>query len=354
VTIREPAFLQQVKAARTFSTSAEAVLDLLRPVRGNRSMSDDSSHPFRGRHRSPAFRRVSHGLQMRRLDISAVEEHLRDLKAWRLVLPPDAVFTHVTGAWLYGWWLPQLPEHLPTFAATAATRRPRRAGLVCSRLDSVAVELRRHGLPVDSAGEVLLRAARDLALLDLVPMIDRAFACDDVTLKELETLTHSRRPGSRRLRRAVELCDGRSESAWESLLRIFHVVAGVAVEAQVDICDGSGAFVARADLVVVSTGDLHEYDGHVHDEPAQRAKDLRRGRRIQETGRVRRGFTASDLVTRPAVTMAEVMRAAGRPFDRRCLETWTTYLQESCLTPAGRRRLENRWLATRHWSQTPA
>src|SRR3954465_14930074 len=107
---------------------------------------------------------------MRQQSLSAVDEHLRDLRAWRLVLPPDAVFTHVTAASLYDWWLPRLPEHVPTFAATGAKNRPPRAGLVCSRWDAVAVGVERHQLPVDHPGEVLLRTARDLAVLDLVPM----------------------------------------------------------------------------------------------------------------------------------------------------------------------------------------
>jgi hypothetical protein len=291
---------------------------------------------------------------MRQLSLSAAEEHLRDLAAWRLVLPADAVFTHVTAAWLYGWWLPRLPEHVPTFAATAADTRPRRAGLLCSRLEVVSAELERRGLPVDDPAEVILRAARDLALLDLVPMVDCALARGDVDPDALWRLAYSRRPGCRRLRAALELSDPRSESPWESLLRVFHVTSGVEVEPQVEIRDERGQFVARADLIVVATGDVHEHDGAVHDNPAQRTRDLRRVRRIQEAGRVRRGFTAPDLVTHPGTTMAELTRVLRLQYDRRRLDAWKTYLNESCLTAAGRRRLENRWLATRHWSQTPA
>ncbi len=281
-------------------------------------------------------------------------EHLRDLAAWRLVLPPDAVFTHVTAAELYGWWLPKLPAEVPVFAATTAENRPRRAGLICSRLGRVAEGVTRHGLPVDAPGAVLLRAARDLAVLDLVPMIDSALRLGDVSFAELEELAHSGLPGSRRLRAALALSDSRSESAWETILRIFHDVADVPVEPQVTILDSGGTFVARADLVVVATGDLHEYDGAVHDAAGQRVRDLRRSRRLSEVGRVRRGFTASDLVTHPAVTMQEFDRIVGRAHDPGRLQAWLTYLNESCLTEAGRRRLQNRWRTARHWSQTPA
>jgi hypothetical protein len=281
-------------------------------------------------------------------------ERLRDLAAWRLVLPPDAVFTHLTAAELYGWWLPKLPAEVPVFAATAADGRPRRAGLVCSRLGRVAEGITRQGLPVDAPGAVLLRAARDLAVLDLVPMIDSALRLGDVSVAELEELAHSGLPGSRRLRAALAFSDGRSESAWETILRMFHRVADVPVEPQVTIADSDGAFVARADLVVLATGDLHEYDGAVHDGARQRLRDLRRSRRLSEVGRVRRGFTASDLVAHPAVTMHELDRIVGRPHDPGRLHTWLTYLNECCLTATGRRRLQNRWRTARHWSQTPA
>jgi hypothetical protein len=240
------------------------------------------------------------------------------------------------------------------FAATTADTRPRRAGLICSRLDRVAEGLTRNGLPVDAPGAVLLRAARDLAILDLVPMIDSALRLGDIEWDELDELAHSGKAGSRRLREALALCDSRSESAWETWLRVFHKVAEVPVEPQVTILDDEGGFVARADLVVLATGDLHEYDGAVHDEPAQRSRDLRRARRLAEVGRVRRGFTAPDLVRHPAVTMQELDRIVGRPHDPRRLQAWTTYLDQSCLSVAGRLRLQNRWCTRRHWSQTPA
>jgi hypothetical protein len=291
---------------------------------------------------------------VRKLGLAAREERLRDLAAWLLVLPPDAVFTHVTAAWLYGWWLPQLPDEVPVFAATTADTRPRRPGLICSRLESVAVGLTLNGLPVDAPAAVLLRAARDLAILDLVPMIDAALRFGDVSRAELDELAHSGKAGSRRLREALALADRRSESAWETLLRIFHEVAGVLVEPQAVIRDAEGAFVARADLLVVATGDLHEYDGAVHDAPSQRVRDLRRSRRLAEVGRVRRGFTASDLVRHPGVTMEELDRIVGQAHDPERLQAWATYLNQSCLTVAGRLRLQNRWCTTRHWSQTPA
>jgi hypothetical protein len=136
----------------------------------------DGDPPFRGEIRLVTLRRVSHGLGVwKKRDLSPEEEWLRDLKAYLLVLPPGAVFTHLTGARLLGWQLPRLPEQVPVFAAvTGDATRPRRAGLICSRLVVRHPPASRCGLPVECAEEILLRAARDLGLLDLMILLESA------------------------------------------------------------------------------------------------------------------------------------------------------------------------------------
>jgi very-short-patch-repair endonuclease len=312
----------------------------------------DDHGAVRGYIRSLEFRRLSHGLHLRQLEASSEREFSRELAAWRLVLPEDAVFTHMTAAALYGWWLPRLPEHLPVFAATRMTTRPRRAGLTCSRLEAISQTQVRRGHPVDATAEVLLRAARDLGMLDLVVLVSSARRSGDIDDDALAALTASSRPGVRRLRRAVERSDPRAESPFEVLLRVFHELAGIAVEPQAVIRDADGRFVARADLLVVGTRDLHEYDGEVHNEPRQRTKDLRRDREIQAAGFVRRGFTAPDLLLRPHATLREVDAAIGRAHDPKRVQRWVAWVRESCYSPAGRRRLQNRWLTGAHWSST--
>lgn len=314
----------------------------------------EEPEPVRGEIRSAAFRRVSHGLFLPIVtNPDAQREWFRELAAWRLVLPEDAVFTHVTAASLYGWWLPRLPEFVPVFAATGRdSNRPRRAGLICSRLERSAASQVRHGFAVDAPEEVLLRAARDLGLLDLVVMIESALHMGDVTRSSLEACCATSRPGVRRLRIAVDLADGRAESAWEVLLRIFHELAGIPVEPQVELFDDEGRFVARVDLLVRGTNSVHEYDGAVHDESPRRTKDRRRDRRLVEIGVVRRGFTAPDLVQQPRVTLQELDRAIGRPHRPTRLRRWSTWLEHSCFSRVGRRRLQNRWLMSGHWSQT--
>jgi very-short-patch-repair endonuclease len=287
--------------------------------------------------------------------LSPRAELLRELSAWRLVLPEYAAFTHITAGWLHDWWLPRLPEHVPVFAvADRCDPRPRRAGLVCSRLERSTPPTLVLGLPVEPASEVLLRAARDLSILDLVVMLDSALRLGTTSVDDLDQLLRSRRPGVRRLRKAVDLSDPRSESPGETLLRIFHRLVAVLVEPQCRLYD-NGRFVGRGDLVVTGTNFVHEYDGSVHLDRTQQSRDLRRARRLAEAGYVRRGYTLDDLVRHPAVMLAELDRALGRPHQPARLHEWRRMLAESSYTKAGRNRLQNRWLrATHHvdWSRT--
>lgn len=317
--------------------------------------------PIRGQIRVTGFRRVSHGLYLplsERPD--ARREWLRDLDAWRLVLPQGAVFTHVTAAALYGWWLPQLPDYVPVFAAADVTgSRPRRPGLICSRLDRTAQDdagpVLRHGQPVDLPEEVLLRAARDLAMLDLVPLVDSALRSGETTADRLTRFCEMTRPGVRRLRLAVSLSDPRSESPWETVLRLFHVLAGIEVEPQVELFDAEGTFLARVDLLLTGTDNVHEYDGADHRMRERQRSDLRRERRLAGTPYVRRGFTSEDLVRSPLVMLAEIDRALGRRHRPSRVHLWRRWVSEATLSADGRKRLMNRWMrlsGITDWSQT--
>jgi hypothetical protein len=314
--------------------------------------------PIRGNIRAAGFRRLSHGLYLPSgAGGDARQEHLRELGAWQLVLPPDAVFTHVTAADLCGWWLPKLPRFVPVFAATPLDRNvPRRAGLICSRLDRSSHTGIVDGLPVDSPYEILLRAARDLALIDVVVMLDSALRFGHVEVDKLDEYCHSGRPGSRRLRHAVVLTDPRSESAWETMLRLFHEAVDIDVEPQHDVLDDAGRFAARVDLWVRGTPFVHEYDGDEHEKAPRRKTDLRRARRLLDAGAERRGYVADDLLNHPRAMLQEMDRELGRPHQPARLRRWYAWLRESSYSVAGRRRLQNRWLKVNgkgtDWGQT--
>ena len=312
--------------------------------------------PIRGEIRVAGYRRVSHGLYLPLTDLTPRSERLRDLEAWRLVLPEDAVFTHLTAAALAGWWLPQLPDYVPVFAATTLhANRPRRPGLVCSRLDRETSEQTFQRMPVDHPAEVLLRCARDLTLLDMVPLVTSALRLEHVTRADLAEVCATTRPGVRRLRWAVSLADPRCESWWECALLLFHVTIEVPVEPQVQIYDDRGNFVGRVDLLVTGTSQVHEYDGGEHRKVSRQRLDLRRERRLADTPYTRRGFSADDLVNHPLVMLAEIDRALGRRHQPARVVLWRRWVAESTLSTGGRRRLMNRWLrlsGLTDWSRT--
>ena len=317
----------------------------------------DEFEVIRGEVRTVGYRRVSHGVY-----VPLLEQHssriytLQNLAAWRSVLPADAVFTHVTGAALRSWWLPRLPEFVPVFVAMPEkSPRPRRAGLVCSRLRRDTQPQIRYGMPLDSAAETLLRAARDLSLFDLVIMLESALRQQDVDGKALDLITSTGRPGVVALRQARTWANPKSESAYETLLRIFHELAGIPVEPQVELYNEAGQFLARVDLLVTGTHQAHEYDGAWHDAADQRPIDRRRDRRLSQSPYVRRGFDSTDLHTYPMQLLQELDRIVGRRHDPRRLDRWLRLWAASTYSVAGRRRLRNRWLrptGSNDWSRT--
>ena len=75
----------------------------------------------RGRVRRTGWSSVTHGVHA-----AGVEPDLaRQLRGWSLVLPETAVFTHLTGAALRGWWLPEPVPHPVFTAVDERERHPR-------------------------------------------------------------------------------------------------------------------------------------------------------------------------------------------------------------------------------------
>lgn len=284
------------------------------------------------------WRQVARGLHVDVADPSA------DLHAWQVVLRLDSCFTHLTAASVLGWWLPRLPPGLPVFAAQAAERRPpRRAGL----------QVRRHpepipydivdGLRIARPGEVLLACASDMSLLDVVVMADAALKRGQITGTELSQAASRRRRGAPMLRQALRWVDGRSESPWETILRIMHVSAGIEVEPQREFWH-HGRFVARADLWVVGTNAMHEYDGEHHRTVDGHAADLRRDRRIVEAGLVRRGYNIRDMTRGQLGILRDADAAIGRPHEPYRIVAWQDMFDASCWSTRGRDALGRRIL----------
>lgn len=325
-----------------------------------RQDADDDQDPeefVRGEVRLVSHRRLTHGVYVKKHEgLDSREELVRDLRGWRLVLPDTAVFTHVTAARLLGWQLPNLPEQMPVFVAMdLKDKRPRRAGLICSRLVRKAKPFGGTELPVDAPEEILLRAARDFGTLDLVIMIDSARRLGHIDEDKMEAILASKRPGVRVLREAWRLSNKLAESGGETVLRLFHEAMNVDVEAQVDLYDESGAHLGRADLLITGTHDVQEYDGAHHRGKGQQRTDLRRDRGLAGTAYQRRGYVMDDLVNHPLVVMHELDRLLDRPHDMTRLSRWREVVDNSLYSKKGRERILNRWrrqTVLTDWSKT--
>lgn len=261
---------------------------------------------------------------------------LADLHAWSQVLRPMAAFTGLTVAVLGGWWLPPLPASLPVFAAMlSAQNHSRRPGLRITRHRWIPPSEVVGGVRVTTVPETVVACAQHLRLLDLVVLVDCVLHHGLATLPELEAVAREHRRGAPLLRRALALADARSESPWETILRLLHVVLGIAVEPQHELYD-DGVLVARGDLLLVGTRMFHEYDGEVHGDRAQRRHDLKRSRRLGRLGYERRGFVSEDVLTQPGTILRDADETLGREHDPSRLHQWYPLVRESLWTPAGR------------------
>lgn len=266
-----------------------------------------------------------------------------DLHAWQSVLRPTAAFTGLTSAQRRGWWLPPLPVDTPVFVAMISSQNaPRRAGMVVTRYRAIPASEVVDGVRLATVEETVAACASTLGLLDLVVVVDHVLHHRLATLAELETTARVHRRGAPRLRRALRLADGRSESAYESLLRVLHVVCGIAVEPQRELFDAAGRFVARGDLWLVGTSTIHEYDGADHLDRERQRRDLRRARRLVDARLERRGYTAPDLLSQGVAVLRDADRAVGRPHDPSRIRPWHELLRDSLFTPAGTARFRDR------------
>jgi hypothetical protein len=286
---------------------------------------------------------MSHGLYVPKTPPRTL---IDDLQAWSLVLPATAAFTHLTAAELNGWWLPDAPPH-PVFAAMRkADPRPRRSGLyVCRHPNPYPMTISADGLKITTPAETLLACARDLGILDLVILADSALRQKDVTVTRLKIAAGQRRRGAPRLRQVIPLLDPRSESPWESVLRVLHQAADIPIEPQYEILDEYGRFLARADLWIKGTRRIHEYDGAAHREAEVHQKDLKRDRILILGDWQRFGFTSAQILNEGGPIIRSVDNLLGRPWDSRRLQAWEELLNQSMFRRPGRAR------ARRHWSR---
>jgi hypothetical protein len=199
-----------------------------------------------------------------------------------------------------------------------------------------------HGIAIASPAWTIVELAEHLSLVDLVVVIDHALHRGDTAVDVIRATMVRGRRGVRVLRRALTLSDARSESPWETILRLLHVLSGIAVTPQQRVVNAIGAVVARGDLGIVGTNRLAEYDGADHRDRDQHRRDLRRDKILARLQVERYGYTAIEILENPASVIADACAARGIGFDERRLTPWQEEVAQSSLTAAGRRALSQR------------
>lgn len=263
-------------------------------------------------------------------------------RAVMLALPPDTSFGHLTEAALLGWWLPWLPLTVPLFATTRGAIHVQRPGIYVRRSPRTPlVEV--DGQRVVEPAYALAELATDLALIDLVVIVDSALRHGHCSTADLRRRCECGGRGSGRLRRAVELADPRSESPWETILRLVHTLSGVAaVDVQPTILDADGAFLARADLRIRGTRRLPEYDGEAHRDREQHHRDLARDKTLTRAAWERYGYTSREIEHGAARVIGDAQSAVGAPTSSVPLRRWLREASGSTVTASGRHRLAER------------
>ncbi len=232
-------------------------------------------------------------------------------RALRLVLPPHAALSHRGALWLLG--LDVLGDALDA-TTPRGLRLQSRPGVRVHSAELADADLCDvGGLLVVSAARAVVDVARSESVAEAVALGDAVLRHGAATAGLLHDVLDRSvgLRGVRQARAAVDLMDGRSESAMESRLRLPLVTGGLEVEVQVDLYDDAG-HVGRVDLV--ADGVVVEFDGRAaHLQDTAFTRERRRQSRLLEAGAALCRFTAADVYGRsPGSLVAEVHRAVDR------------------------------------------
>ena len=231
--------------------------------------------------REGLLRRVLKGVYV---DATADDDLLMRSRAVALAIPPTAVVTDRTAAWLHGVDVLRPGDHLvpppiEVFQAPGCTRVRTAANQGGERTMSPDDVEQVHGVrvttPLRTALDLgrLTRRAQALSALDALLRLER-FTKEEL-LGSVERFRRQR--GVVQLRELAPLADGRAESPGESVLRLRWIDAGLPTpEPQVEVRQ-NGIVRARLDLALPEHRFAAEYDGwDWHSSKEQRRRDKER------------------------------------------------------------------------------
>lgn len=244
----------------------------------------------------------------------------RRTRAFAVRMSPHHAFSHVTAAELL---MLRLPGRLQTGTAidvgsVAPARALRAAGVRRHELLArTPLTQSAEGLQVTSPIETWIALASVLRVDELIVLGDGLVCRKNpiATVDQLEEAVEcaKRRPGVKKLRRAMLEIRQNTDSARETLLRLMLVRAGLPEpEINGELVNEYGAFVAFGDILYRKERVLVEYDGGGHrQDEKQFHRDINRLDDVMELDfRVIR--VNKDLMERPAVLLRKVRDALER------------------------------------------
>lgn len=237
-------------------------------------------------------------------------DRLRALAVGGLVLYPDAVLGGETALAAHGITVWGSPMTRPTLF-----RPVRRSGGMSAVWVRPArgTSLTTPWGPATPVAEALAQHAVDHGLEPAVGSADTALHTEAVTETALQAAVDAI-AGHRHGSRAVAMLrhvDAARESVGESRTALALALGGLDVEAQVDIHDEAGRFVARPDFRVRGTKVLVEFDGRVKyasGDPSVLWAEKKREDRLRRLGYIVVRVTWADLA-RPGLVAARVWKA---------------------------------------------
>jgi len=232
--------------------------------------------------------------------------------AWQRRLPPDAVFTGATAAWIHG--LDFDPADPVEIGVPVGSGVRLQTGLRVNRTQIVIDDVVTvRGLRATSILRTLLNCALRWPAAEALVAIDAALTAG---LTNTAALRHragkiAGRPGAGRLRMLAMLA-APAESPMETRLRWLLIERGLPVpQVQVELLDGDARSVGRADLYYPTARLVLEFDGGNHRD--RLTEDNRRQNLLVGAGFNLLRFTAADVYNRPEVVAAQVRSALSGP-----------------------------------------
>jgi hypothetical protein len=225
-----------------------------------------------------------------------------------LALPADVCLSHVTALHWYGVTVgPNTPRHY----STNSTSQTRLRNVILHRRLGKLAPSKLRGVGVLGPDRTLVDCGTVLDTVDIVRAGDWLVRLGLTTPDTVQSYSNERHlDGVIRTRSSATLVRERVDSVRETDVRLTLVACRLPEpEANIEIRDDAGRFLARGDLVYRRWKIVIEYDGWHHErDAAQRSKDIHRRERLEAAG-WRVIVIVSDDMKNPTSVVARVCDA---------------------------------------------